>query len=131
MLLYFHYCLWLVKTGFICASFQPQAQKAKIKKKKKKKIYCKIIFYIFPKMDFQLLACNINNFLYLSKKILKPQSGWWLSVKFLIPSYTLGWLLINHRIENGIIRDDCWFSLPCELSSPVQILLSCPDTFIQ
>ena len=128
MLLYFHYCLWLVKTGFICASFQPQAQKAR---KKRKNIYCKIIFYIFPKMDFQLLACNIKNFLYLSKKILKPQSGWWPSVKFLIPSYTLGWLLIKHIIENGIIRDRCWFSLPSGLYSPVQILLSCPDTFIQ
>ena len=52
-----------------------------------------------------------------SKKFLPVQDRCWPSVKFLIPSYKLGWLLIKCRLKTILITwDDCWFSLPGELS---------------
>ena len=67
-------------------------------------------------VDLQILSQkDKKNFL---KKFLTSQHGSWPSIKLLIPSYTLGWLLIERRIKNKFITHyDCWFSLPCELSN--------------
>ena len=55
---------------------------------------------------------------YVSRKIfLIFRGGCWPSIKFLIPCYTTGWLLLNRRITKfNITQDDCWFSLLSKLS---------------
>ena len=66
------------------------------------------------------------------KNLIYHEGGYWPSVKFLIPSYTLEQLLVKQRILDDccIILDDCWFSLPSEFFKFMRKINKCLMRFL-
>ena len=81
---------------------------------KSKKIHPEKVSHIFPKKD----STHISEWLLIKLQNKKNNTLGWLLMKHeLIKFLYSGGLLIKHRIKTFFItRDECWFSMPSQIS---------------